>query len=161
MRRAARRRIVLLGTVAVLLALALLQYARDRRADPGPLLALDPATVSQVEVRFGRATPERYVKRAGHWWRSDGSRADDGRLQEMAAIAQAPVVRWRPSSDFDPARIGLAPPWARLRLDGRTIDFGTSAVTGPLRYVRVGARVALIPLRYTPRQSLSAVTRAP
>lgn len=160
MRRAARQRFLLLGAVAVLLALALLQYARDQRASPGPLLALDPATVSQVQVTFGHAPTERYVKRAGHWWRSDGSRADDGRLDEMTAIAQAPVVRWRPSSDFDPARIGLAPPLAQLRLDGQAIDFGTSAVTGPLRYVRVGARVALIPLRYAPRQSLSGTTRA-
>jgi hypothetical protein len=47
----------------------------------------------------------------------------------------------------------------QLELDGRSLDFGTTAVTGPLRYVRVGARIALVPLRYTPRPAAQDAER--
>ena len=163
MKRAARQRGVLWVVVALLLALALWQYRRDQASAPGTLLALDPAGITQVELRLQRGPVEHYAKRDGHWWRTDGTpaRSDDGRLDELTQIAQAPVLGWRPARDFDPARIGLQPPLATLRLDGQTLEFGETAVTGPQRYVRVGARVALVPVRYTPRPRLDATTRAP
>lgn len=151
MRRAARQRWIVLAIVLALLALAAAQYLHDRRQAPGTLLALDPATITEVTLTLPGQATERYRRHDGHWWQQNGQRADDGRLQELTEIAQAPAISWRSASDFDAAKIGLAPPVARLTLDGRTLDFGTTAVTGPLRYVRVGARIALVPLRYTPR----------
>jgi hypothetical protein len=38
-----------------------------------------------------------------------------------------------------------------LELDGQTLEFGESSVTGPQHYVRVGQRVALVSMRYMPR----------
>jgi hypothetical protein len=151
MRRAARQRWILPGIALVLLALAAVQYLHDRRQAPGTLLDLDPAAITSVTLTLSGQPPERYRRHDGHWWQPDGQRADDGRLQELTEIAQAPVISWRPAADFDAAKIGLAPPVARLTLDDEAVDFGTTAVTGPLRYVRVGARIALVPLRYTPR----------
>jgi hypothetical protein len=151
MRRQARQRWITLGIALVLLALAAVQYRHDERQAPGTLLALDPAVVTAVTLALPGQPPESYRRRDGQWWQADGQRADEGRLQELIAIAQAPVVGWRSATDFDAAKIGLAPPLARLKLDDQTLDFGTTAVTGPLRYVRVGARIALVPLRYTPR----------
>lgn len=163
MKRAARQRGLLLLGVAVLLAVALWQYRRDQAAAPGTLLPLDPAAISHVELRLQRGSTEHYVKRDGHWWRTDGTpaRADDGRLDELTEIASAPVLSWRPASDFEPAKIGLQPPMAVLRLDGQMLEFGETSVTGPQRYVRVGKRVALVSVRYTPRPPMDATMRAP
>ena len=151
MRRKARQRWIVAGIALALVALAATQYLHDQREAPGTLLGLEPAAITSVTLTLPGQPPESYRRRAGHWWQADGQRADDGRLQELTEIAQAPVVGWRPASDFDAAKIGLAPPVARLALDDRVLDFGTTAVTGPLRYVRVGDRIAMVPLRYTPR----------
>lgn len=153
MRRAARQRLFLLLGVAALVALAAWQWHRDAAAAPGALTDLDPAAISRVALTLQGGPPEQYVKRDGHWWRDDGAttRTDDGRLDELTEIAAAPVASWRPLGDFDPARIGLAKPMATLVLDDRTLHFGGTLATGPLRYVQVGERVALVSVRFTPR----------
>jgi hypothetical protein len=158
-----RQRLGLLLGVAALLAAAGWQWRRDAAQAPGTLLELDPARVSRIALSLMNGPTEHYVRRDGHWWRSDGTpvRADDGRLGELAEIARAPVLSWRPADDFDPARIGLKPPVAALQLDGHALEFGETAVTGPQRYVQVGNRVALVPLRYTPRPAMAQTTRAP
>ena len=153
MRRAARQRWLVSGIALVLLALAAMQYLHDQREAPGTLLALDPASITSVRLTLHGHPPEMWRRHDGRWWQADGQLADEGRLQELTGVARAPVISVRPARDFDPAKIGLAPPMARLQLDAHTLDFGTTAVTGPLRYVRVGDHVALVPLRYTPRPS--------
>jgi hypothetical protein len=159
MRRAARQRWLVLGIAAALLALAALQYRHDRDRAPGTLLGIEPASVTAVTLELRGRPAEHYRKHDGHWWDDDGRRADDGRLDELAGIAAAPVAGWRPASGFDPAKIGLEPPLVRLQLDGHALDFGTTAVTGPLRYVRAGERIALVPLRYTPRPAIKDAER--
>jgi hypothetical protein len=151
MRRKARQRWIVAGIALALLVLAAVQYRHDQRLAPGTLLDLEPQAITVVTLALPGQPPETYRRHDGQWWQADGRRADGGRLQELTEIARAPVVSWRPAADFDAAKIGLAPPVAQLTLDGRALDFGTTAVTGPLRYVRVGQRVALVPLRYTPR----------
>jgi hypothetical protein len=153
MKRANRQRLLLLLGVAALALLALWQMRHERAREPQPLLALRPDAIAQISLRTNGGAAEHYQRRDGHWWRVDGSltRDDDGRLGEMAEVAAAPVLHWRPASDFQSAAIGLQPPALILSLDGQRIEFGDVAATAPLRYVRVGARVALIPLRYMPR----------
>jgi len=151
MKRAARRRLLLLLGVAALLALALWQWQRDARAAPGTLLALDPTAITQVALQLGDAHAAHYAKRGGHWWRDDGQRADDRYLDTLAAAAAAPVLQWRAAADFDAAKIGLEPPHAVLDLDGRRLAFGAMSATGPQCYVQVGKRVALVSLRYMPQ----------
>lgn len=162
MRRAARQRLILLLGVAALVALALWQWQRDAAAAPCALTDLDPAAISRIKLTLQGGSPEQYVKRDGHWWRADGTptRADDGRLDELTEIAAAPVASWRPLGDFDPARIGLATPMATLVLDNRTLRFGETSTTGPLRYVQSGDRVALVSVRYTPRPATRDAIRA-
>ena len=162
MTRAARQRIAVLGGVLALLALAFWQWRADARVAPGVLLDVAPSAIQRVSLAIGDAPPMRYEQRDGHWWRVDGAPhpADDGRLAELAATAAAPVASWRAASDFDLARIGLSPPQAVLHLDGQTLEFGEVAAIGPLRYVRVGARVALVPARYAPRPPTGTVRQA-
>ncbi len=155
MKRAARQRVLLLLAVLALLALAGWQRQRDASHENGGLTALDPATISQVSLTFPGAAALHYEKRGdGHWWRTDGAPrrvANDDRLNDLTDIAAARVLRWRPLGDFDLAKIGLSPPRAVLELDGQSLVFGVSAVTGPQQYVQVGQRIALVSLRYMPR----------
>lgn len=151
MKQAARNRLLLLLGVAVLLALALWQWRRDARTAPGTLLALDPTAIVQVTLQLGNASATHYAKRGGHWWRDDGQRADDRYLDTLTAAAAAPVLQWRNGTDFDAAKIGLAPPQAVLSLDGQRLAFGAMSATGPQCYVQAGGRVALVSLRYMPQ----------
>lgn len=153
MKRRTRQGLWLAAGALALAALAAWQWRQDGDEAPGTLLALAPSAVTRIELTLGHAPTEHYARRDGHWWRTDGTpaRADDGRLAELADTAAASVLGWRPLADFDPARIGLRPPMAVLSLDGQRLEFGETSVTGPQRYVRVGDRVALVPVRYTPR----------
>lgn len=162
MKRSARQFVWLTAGAVMLIAAAAWQWRRDAEAEPGTLLSLAPESITHIELGIGTGAIEHYAKRDEHWWRTDGtpSRADDGRLGELADTAAADVLSWRPASDFDPAKIGLEPPVALLTLNGQALAFGETSVTGPQRYVRVGDRVALISVRYTPRPATGAVTQA-
>lgn len=151
MKRATRTRLFMLLGVAALIAAAAWQRQRDERELPGRLTALDPATIAQATLQLGTAPAARYTRRAGHWWRADGQRADDRYLATLTDAAAAPVLQWRAASDFDAAKIGLAPPQAVLTLDGQRLAFGAMSATGPQCYVQVGARVALVSLRFMPQ----------
>jgi hypothetical protein len=159
MRRAARQRLILMLVVAVLLVAAVWQSRRDTHDETGTLTALDPSTVSRITLTLSGTPTLHYEKRDGHWWRVDGTptRAVDGRLDELADTAAAHVLSWRPASDFDLAKIGLSTPQAVLTLDGQSLAFGESSVTGPQHYVIIGQRVALISDRYMPHSPAAAV----
>lgn len=153
MRRTARHRLWLCCGAAVLVALGAWQWRLAARTAPGTLLTRDPADIRHVAIGFQGHRASHFARRDGHWWHTDGTPrpADDGRLDELARLAAAPVIRWRPAHAFDPARIGLAPPSAVLTLDGETLEFGGTAAIGPMNYVRVGDRIALVSVRDTPR----------
>lgn len=156
MKRAARRQLWLLAAVVALLAAAWWQMHNDQQTAPGRLLSLDPAAITRVDLQTGNAAAEHYVKRDAHWWRIDSGtpvRADDMHLGELVRIAAAPVQSWAAASDYDPAKIGLAPPQARLDLDGQTLQFGGMTAIGQNAYVQVGQRVGIVSLRYMPRSA--------
>jgi hypothetical protein len=161
MKRATRQRLWLAAGILVIVAIAGWQWQQDRAQATGTLLTLDPAGVHDISLALGSGSTEHFARRDGHWWRTDGTpaRADDGRLGELADTAAAAVLSWRPLHDFDPGKIGLATPMAVLTLDGQRLEFGETSVTGPQRYVRVGDRVALISVRYTPRGATGEATR--
>jgi len=160
MKRSTRPRLFLLLAVLALSLLAGWQWQRDARNETGNLTALDPAGISRIALTLPGAPTLHYEKRGGHWWRTDGTptRAIDARLNDLADTAAAHVLSWRPASDFEPAKIGLAPPRAVLVLDGQVLEFGESSVTGPQHYVRVGQRIALVSSRYVPRSPATATT---
>jgi hypothetical protein len=160
MTRAAHRRLILLLAVLALLVLAGWQWQRDARNEVRPLTSVDPASIAHITLSLAGTSAMHYEKRDGHWWCTDGipARANDARLSDLADIAAAHVLSWRPASDFDPAKIGLAPPRAVLDLDGQTLEFGEASVTGPQHYVRFGQRIALVSARYMPRSPATRTT---
>jgi hypothetical protein len=160
MKRTTRQRLLLLLAVLALLVLAGWQLQRDARNETGPLTSLDPTNVTHITLTLLGAPAMHYEKRDGHWWRTDGTpaRANDARLSDLTNTAAAHVLSWRPVNDFDPAKIGLVPPKAVLDLDGQTLEFGETSVTGPQHYVRVGQRIALVSSRYMPRSPATQTT---
>jgi hypothetical protein len=161
MKRGARGRWWLLAVAVPLIAAAGWQWRSDRQAEPGTLLGRDPASIGRIDLAWDGGATEHYARRDGRWQGVDGTPAavDEGRLADLAATAAAPVLSWRPLADFDPARIGLAPPSVVLTLDGHALAFGEAAVTGPLRYVRAGDRVALVSVRFTPRPARNGAAK--
>ena len=152
MRRGTAPRLALLGVVVVLAAVAGWQWQRQRAAQTGHLLRLAPSAVTRIDVRLGAGPWQHYVHRAGRWQRRHGDGAvDQGQLEALARAAAIPVLHWRAAADFQPARIGLAPPQITLVLNGHVLAFGATSAVGPQRYVKVGPRIALVPLIDTPR----------
>jgi len=153
MKRSAHRRWWPLALAALLIAAAGWQWRSDRQAETGTLLGLDPTSIQRIDLAWDGGAAEHYVQRDGHWMAVNGTTlpVDEGRLADLANTAAAPVQSWRPVADFEPAKIGLAPPSVVLTLDGHVLAFGEAAVTGPLRYVRAGDRIALVSVRFTPR----------
>ncbi|QAU24866.1 hypothetical protein EO087_13430 [Dyella sp. M7H15-1] len=163
MKRAVQRQLGLLATIIVLLTAVAWQVRSDRFAAPGSLLSINPDAITQVELQLGRAPAEHYVKREEHWWRVDQAntiRADDLRLRKLARIAAAPVQSWAPLIGYDATKIGLAPPQARLELNGQTLLFGGITAIDQNGYVQVGDRVGIVSLRYMPRSAQSQNIKA-
>lgn len=155
-----RRRLAFVLGVAALLALAGWQWRSDH-AQQATLLRVAPAAVDDIRLQLATGTPLHYQRRQGHWYGDDGRPADAGWLDELAALAATPVQVWRPLADFQLARIGLAPAQSELRLNGQRIAFGTLEATAPLRYVRVGGRIALVAADAAPRPPPAMAAAAP
>lgn len=159
MKRALRAQLWLVAAVVVLIAAAWWQVRSDRAAAPGILLPLAPDNITRVTLDMGNAPAEHYIKRGEHWWRIDQAtpiRADDKHLVELLRIAAAPVQSWQPASNYDLAKIGLAPPQAKLELDDETLRFGAMTAIGHNVYVQVDERIGIVSLRYMPRPAQSA-----
>jgi hypothetical protein len=150
MKRAARQRLWLVAVLALLAVLVAWTLHRQAPAAPETLLSLDPAEVTHIDVAAHDGAVRRFEKRNGHWWMTAPlkGRADDAHLERLAGIAAAEVLRWRPAAEFDLARIGLAPPFAVVHVDGHELRLGSLAALAPQRYVLLDDHVALIPARY-------------
>lgn len=162
MKRATRRQLWFAAAVLVLLAAAWWQLRGDRMSAPGTLLSIDPDSITRVDLQIGHIS-EHYIKRSSHWWRTDQAtltRADDLRLGELTRIAAAPVQSWQAVDSYDPAKVGLSPPQAKLDLDGQTLLFGGMTAIGQNCYVQAGQRVSIVSLRYMPRSAQNASIRA-
>lgn len=150
MRRSVRRRLVLLIAVIALVVLAAWQWQRQQQRHPSTLLGIDPASITHIEVTAQSGPTRRFEKRDGQWFMTapQQGRAKAEHIDKLIEVASAKVLRWRPRSDFDLAKIGLNKPFAILHLNDQILRFGAVAALAPQRYVEVGDHVALIPARY-------------
>lgn len=153
-KRQTLRRLTMVTVVAFLALAMWLQVHKDNnRAQQQMLSSLDETAITHVELAF-RGGPKTSWTRRNGTWQLDGSpgiAVDQGRLEDLVNLAAAPVANWRPASDFEMTKLGLAPPLAILRMDDTTLEFGDPAAIGQLRYARIGDRIALIPLQALPR----------
>ncbi len=141
----------MLVTAALLAGLVLWTVQRrSAGARPQTLLPFAAETVTRIDIRTGKAALRRFEKRDDRWHMlaPQQGRADAGHMQRLSAIANARILDWRPAREFDLKKIGLAPPWAVVTLNGHTLKFGSLAALAPQRYVLVDGHIAMIPARY-------------
>ena len=145
-------RIGVIALVVLLLAAVGWQWHADETdAREHTLTALDPESVTHMALSLKGLPDQRFERRDGRWVNLDIATTDEGRVEELASLAATPVAEWKSAGDFDPARIGLAPPIATLTIDGTRIDFGEMTALGKQRYARVGQRIAFVPAQALPR----------
>lgn len=145
-------RLVVIGTALLLLAAVGWQWHADEAdAREHTLTPLDPDTATHMAVSLKGLPDQQFERRNGRWVNPDAAATDEGRAEELASLAATPVGDWKPATDFDPAKIGLAPPIAVLTIDGTRIEFGEMTALGKQRYVRVGQRIAFVPAQALPR----------
>jgi hypothetical protein len=145
-------RIIVAAAVVLLLAAVGWQWHADEAdAREHTLTSLDPETATQMALTLKGLPDQRFERRNGRWVNLDTASTDEGRAEELVSLAVTPVTDWKPAADFDPAKLGLAPPVAILTIDATRIEFGEMTALGKQRYVRVGQRIAFVPAQALPR----------
>jgi hypothetical protein len=161
MSRAGRLNAVLAALVVVLGAFFYLRPARDTVVD-FPLSALKPDEALSLTIE--RAGTERVVleKKQDGWYVTApfAARADASRVQQLLAIAQARAAHKLPADD--PGRFGLAPPQARIVVDGQPFSFGLINEITREQYVMSGNAVYALHPRFgmaLPARAADAASR--
>ena len=153
MKRRNRSLLLLVAALALLGAAVHLQLRHERAQAIDPLTTIDTAGVRQLEVECRGCARRRFEKVDGRWRMLEPrvGAADPAAIANLLAIANAPVRYRHAAGEIDPARVGLVPPQATLRLDATVLAFGgTDAIHGD-RYVALGDVVALVPDRFSVR----------
>ncbi len=141
-----------LTNVALLLVAAGLAVFIALRPDNPPDVELEPLSnenpraVSRIRLKLGTGATMELRRYDGVWDLIDPIRiaANDIRVQALSRVLEAPVY-WR--IDFAPQRLaqfGLAPPRARLLLDGTEILFGDTEPLYGRRYLLYDGKVAMV-----------------
>ncbi len=164
MKRRLRARLWLAAIVASLLLAVVVQHRHaQQQTDATRLLPFSAHAVTRIAIQLNSRPTQYFLHRDGHWWtqHSPPQRADDARLEALAAIADAQVVRWLPKGrNLD--KFGLHPPFASLQLNGVRLGFGHLAVLSPERYLLLpNGRIAMVADRYTPYLGVNTATPAP
>lgn len=141
--------VALLALVAGLALFAWYRSQEQRRDPRAPLTALAPADITRVTIeRSARAAIA--LERTPSGWRLIGpikGRANGFAVDNLLRLAVAPIETSL-APPIDPARYGLAPPAATVRLDDVAVEFGQMHPMQNWHYVRVDDRVHLIGSRY-------------
>ena len=122
-----------------------------------PLTGLAQAEISQIRVERADRL-QLALQRAEKGWRMTYPReaaADERRVQQLLAIARAPVQH-EFAVDAGPDRYGLSKPGAVLQLDGLRLLFGDRDPSQDSRYVLVNDRIRVIDDLYFNLLSLPA-----
>jgi hypothetical protein len=129
--------ILLLG---VMLLALLVWYAQPRA--PTPLTAIDPTTISRIEISD---LTGRYIllQKEGDAWQTQGGPARKARIEQLLGICGTTSLESFPAADKLGA-YGLEPAAIRLKLNDETLDFGATDPLHGWRYVRYGDRIHLI-----------------
>ena len=149
MTRETWRNWILVFVVAALGAGAVAEEARDRLRGGKPMLDPSASRVREIERDCSGCVPLRIVRRQGSWeiTRPWVAPASDEAIERLFEIARTPA-RTLATGNREPAEIGLEPPWATLRFDERTLEFGSTTGGKPERYVRLDQTLALVPDRF-------------
>lgn len=152
---------VLAVSVVALGAFLYLKPAQDTAVD-FPLSALKPDEAQSLRIERPGAEPVVLERRRDGWFVTApfAARADGSRVQQLLAIAQARAAHKLPAGD--PGRFGLAPPQARIVVDGQAFSFGLVNEITREQYVMSGNAVYAVHPRFgmaLPARAADAASR--
>jgi hypothetical protein len=151
MRRQTRTNLMLLGMVLPLCAAAVAELKREEWHASRAVANVDARRVQEVRVACDACVSRRFQKSQGRWWMRApyDLPASDAAVQRLLAIAAAPVRKRHAATEFDPHKLGLAPPQASLDIGELHLEFGTTDALNGDRYVRRDGEVLLVPDRFS------------
>lgn len=161
MSRAAWLNAALAVAVAALGAFLYLKPVRDTTAE-FPLSTLKPEEARSLRIERAGAEPIVLERKPEGWFVTApfAARADGSRVQQLLAIAQARAAHKLPAGD--PGRFGLAPPQARVVVDGTVFEFGLVNEITREQYVMSGNAVYAVHPRFgmaLPARAADAASR--
>lgn len=153
MERARRTNLVLLVVALALGGIAWWQVQGEIDAREPALTDLDPAAIDHVRIGCSAGCVPREFTRMEHGWRMLAPytlAADDAAVARLLAIAASPVRQRDDAAGIDLGKIGLDPPSMTLEFGATRIEIGTTDALRGDRFVRVDARIARVPDRFSP-----------
>ncbi len=130
---------MVLGAIALLLP----EPGRER---PAPAVAIDPARIDRIEIRFPRGGEPLRLQRDSEGWRLTAPRsrrASDGRVARLLESLRERTRSCYPAAEHAAAEFGLERPRAVLTLAGTTIALGDRSPDGR-RYLRAREQMCLV-----------------
>jgi hypothetical protein len=153
MRRSTRSLLLLAIAVAVLGVAVYAELARERGLVAQLLTALDPATVTHLEIRC-QSCVSRVFERVDGVWRMRAphdAAANTDAVSRLLAVLRAPVRTRAKMVGYDAAKLGLDPPQITVIADAVRIDIGGEDPIDHDRYVRIGDELLRVPDRFSAR----------
>lgn len=133
--------------VMLVLLLAAVFLLEDEATPPAPaVLETEFIEVTMLRVELGENIPLEF-ERAGDGWRMLAPIAFDadlGRLQNIIAGLGIAAHASYPIAEVDLGALGLAPPRARVVVDGEAFEFGDTSPLDGRRYLRQGDMVHVV-----------------
>lgn len=177
MNRQTRNTWVLVGVVAALGLAAVAEQVRDRMLAPKPLATVNAKKLREIVVECPSCPRRRIERIQGAWSLSEpyAIAADPEVVERLIGVAASQVRHRYRADQLDPAKVGLAPPFATLALGPLKFSFGTTDAITQARYVSNGREIALVtdqfsqwllappeslvdPRPFAPLRGLSAIT---
>ena len=151
MHRRTRTNLFLLVMVALLGVAVVAELRREHAMERDPLTKIDPDAIRSLSVTCLACPLRRFEKVDGHWMMREpyAQPADDKIVARLTEIVRAPVRYRRPTSELDPAKLGLEPAMATLEVDGTVLKFGATDAIRNDRYVEVEGTISLVPDRFS------------
>ena len=146
MDRQTRNTWVLVGVVAVLGFAAVAEQMRDRMLAPKPLARINEKSLREIVLECPSCPRRRIERIQGAWTLSEpySIAADPDVVARLIGVAGAQVRHRYRANQLEPAKVGLAPPFATLALGTLKLAFGTTDAITQARYVRIGEEIALV-----------------
>lgn len=142
--------LALLSIAGILVAVITLRPGLEQSGTPAAITAIDPQSVSHIELTRVAGESLQFIKTGEHW-QIEGTPvlpADDFQVGTALALLEASAVRSYPASSLDLAQLGLQPPQASAVYDNTHLELGNTDAIDGLRYVRLDDTVYLVSDRY-------------
>lgn len=152
--RKSTRSLLILAVVVIALGVAVYaELARERGLTPLPLTALDPASVTHLEIHCQSCTTRVFERVDGVWYMRTphDAPANPEAVARLLTIVRANVRTRAKLADYDAAKLGLAPPQFTVIANDTRIDIGGEDPIDHDRYVRIGDELLRVPDRFSAR----------